>query len=192
MTKQNLWRTIKSTLIPPPILPKSPRVLFPQTIANTTAELIASFGSLDDPHEGVAYLAGTPGAYWSIVTTVIVPDAEHTHGSYQTTALANAIVVKTINDLKLQIIAQVHGHPAEWVGHSFMDDRGAFMPFEGFYSIVLPEYGRMGMLPLEKCGVHRFQSSRFVQLSADEISYAFSVVPEKIDLRGKHATNHYA
>lgn len=187
--KNNLWQIIKGIIFHHQDLPKIPRVLLPLYIADTTAEVIASFGSLRDPHEGVAYLAGIPGPDWLVVTTVIVPNAEHTQGSYRTTALANAIVVKTINDLELQIIAQVHGHPTECVGHSVMDDLGAFMPFEGFYSIVLPDYGRKGMLPLEKCGIHRFQSGQFVQIIPDEIDLTFSVNSGKVDLRGKIATD---
>lgn len=192
MSTPTIWQTIKNLFTPPTTPNLVARVLLPQDVAETTAELIASFGYLNDPHEGIAYLAGQPGADWSIVTTVIVPDAQHTRGSYRTSSLSNAQVIKTINDLGLQIIAQVHGHPADWVGHSEEDNRGAFMPFEGFFSIVLPRYGQQGMMPLEKCGIHRFNGRQFVQLTAEDIWRGFSIIPGKIDLRRKCAANTYA
>jgi hypothetical protein len=87
------------------------------------------------------------------------------------------------NDLRLQILAQVHGHPGDWVGHSAGDNRGAFMAYEGYYSVVVPNYGLQGLLPLSRCGVHRFDKGRFVRLPAEDVSKQFVVAPAWVDLR---------
>jgi len=155
----------------------------PEDITRATASFVASYGTATEPHEGIAYWAGvaTPEAW--IVTTVIAPDAITTPGSYRTSAVGNARVIQAINRHRVQLLAQVHGHPGEWVGHSAGDDGGAFMPYPGFYSIVVPAYGRHGLLPLSRCGVHRYEGDRFIQLSQEEVSRRFVLVPTAMDLR---------
>lgn len=169
---------------PAATLPASaPRMYLPENIARATASFMASYGTAAEPHEGIAYWAGvaTPEAW--IVTTVIAPDALTTPGSYRTSAVGNARVIQAINRYRLQLLAQVHGHPEEWVGHSAGDDSGAFMPYTGVYSIVVPHYSRQGFLPLSRCGVHRYEGDRFVQLSEEEVSSRFVLVPTAMDLR---------
>ncbi|MFN8592029.1 MAG: hypothetical protein U0031_11275 [Thermomicrobiales bacterium] len=144
---------------------------------------MASYGTPVEPHEGIAYWAGVATTEAWIVTTVIAPDAITTPGSYRTSAVGNARVIQAINQHHLQLLAQVHGHPEAWVGHSAGDDTGAFMPYAGFYSIVVPIYGQRGLLPLSRCGVHRYDGDRFVQLSAGEVAGQIILVPPAMDLR---------
>lgn len=160
-----------------------PCVYLPEQVARETAQLVSSYGAPDEPHEGIVYWAGLPSEDAWVITTVIAPEATTTPGSYTTSVVANAIVVSKTNDLKLQLLAQVHGHPSSWVGHSDGDNIGAFMPYEGFLSIVLPWYGQKGAIPLTKCGIHRYSMGRFVQLSREEIREQFLILPGKIDLR---------
>ena len=161
----------------------APRLYLPEDVAETTASLVATYGTLAEPHEGIAYWAGvvTPESW--MVTTVIAPDAITTPGSYRTSAVGNAQVIQAINQHHLELLAQVHGHPGDWVGHSAGDDTGAFMPYLGFYSIVVPAYGRQGLLPLSRCGVHRYDGDRFVHLTQEEVADQFVLVPTTIDLR---------
>ena len=144
---------------------------------------MATFGSMKKPHEGIVYWAGFPSPSGWTVTTVITPKAETTPGSFRTSVRANAYVVRAVNALKLQVLAQVHGHPTDWVEHSDGDNRGAFMPYDGFYSIILPWYGRRGMTSLENCGVHQFKKGGFSCLEPEEVKRRFIVVPSSIDLR---------
>lgn len=159
------------------------RIYLPTEVATATAHLLSSFCTASAQHEGIAYWAGVPTDTAWVVTTVIVPTAYTTPGSYQTTAVANAQVISKINHYHLQIVAQVHGHPGKWVEHSEGDGQGAFMPYTGFYSIVVPYYGNKGLLPLTSCGIHLFQGTHFLQLSSEEIKQQFVLVPECIDLR---------
>jgi hypothetical protein len=161
------------------------KVYLHQEVAQATAEIVASYGNSEEDHEGIAYWAGVVTDTAWVVTTVLAPEAITTRGSYNTTALANAHVISAVNKLHLQVLAQVHGHPGSWVGHSGGDNTGAFMPYTGFYSVILPFYGREGMLPLSKCGIHRFEDDGFSQLTTVEIERDFIVVPTAVDLRRK-------
>lgn len=160
-----------------------PAVFLTYEVAEETARLVASFGTSDEHHEGIVYWAGIRTPLACVVTSVLAPDATTTWGSYRTSIGANAYIVKAINDLKLQMLGQVHGHPTDWVDHSDGDNTGAFMPYDGFYSIILPWYGQRGMLPLETCGIHRFEDGFFPRLANDELQEKFTVVPTAVDLR---------
>ena len=50
------------------------------------------------------------------------------------------------------------------------------MPYDSFLSIVVPVYGKEGMLPLTQCGIHRFEKGKFRRLSNLEIITSFSIV----------------
>ena len=51
-----------------------------------------------------------------------------------------AKLVSIATDLRLQIVGQVHTHPMK-AAHSDGDEDGANIRFEGFISIVVPNYG---------------------------------------------------
>jgi hypothetical protein len=164
-------------------VPKPATVYIPEAIAEATVHVLASYGSAEQPHEGIAYWAGISADDAWVVTTVLAPQAHTTPGSFNTSAQANAQVVGEVNKLRLQILGQVHGHPGELVGHSHGDDLGAFMPYAGSLSLIAPFYGRQGILPLSHCGVHRYLDGDFVQLTEQEIEQQFVVLPAAIDLR---------
>ena len=134
-------------------------------------------------HEGVAYWAGRRITEGCLLTTCIAPAAITSRGSFETSARANARVIAYLGTVGLELIAQVHSHPGDFVGHSDGDDRRALMPYEGFLSIVVPNYGRDGMRPFTKCGVHLFESSRFRRLTVDDVERRFRVVDSFVDLR---------
>jgi len=135
------------------------------------------------PHEGVAYWAGQHVGDGVLLTTCIAPAAITTRGSFETSVCANAQVVAYLGAAQLELIAQVHSHPGDFVGHSDGDDRRALMPYEGFLSIVVPHYGREGMRPLNNCGVHLFDNSRFRRLTDAEIDMRFRVADAFKDFR---------
>lgn len=160
-----------------------PTVYLPLDVIKATAQLISNFGTPQEPHEGVAYWAGIPTEQAWVITTVLVPRAFTTPGSFNTSAVANAQVITKVNEFHLHLLAQIHGHPRDWVDHSTGDDRGAFMPYPGFYSVVVPFYGRQGLLPLSTCGIHRYESGCFRRLAMEEIERQFVTVPATLDLR---------
>lgn len=132
-------------------------------------------------HERVVYWAGVETETAWLVTTVIRPRARTTWGSFQTSVKANAEVVASLSSAGLGILAQVHTHPGAFVNHSEGDDEMAVVAFENFVSIVVPHYGRKGMLPLTKCGVHRFENRGFRRLRPEEIAASMRVVSTLID-----------
>lgn len=135
-------------------------------------------GAMDDvsAHEKVLYWAGVRTEKAWHITTCIEPELTSTWGSYHTSAVANAKVIQYLASNELELLCQVHSHPGIFVDHSDGDNEGAFMPYEGFLSIVVPFYGADGILPLKQCGVHRFQNGRFYRLTEGEIHEGFTIV----------------
>lgn len=155
-------------------------------VLENTREVLVASGGPSEKHEGVAYWAGKRAGDNSIVTTCIAPEASTTDGSFQTSSRTNAQIIMCLAQEGLELLAQVHSHPGSWVDHSRGDDKMALMPYEGFFSIVVPNYGYDGMWPLTQCGIHRFTSNRFRRLSKDEVEKAFRVTPGVLDLRTHH------
>lgn len=148
-----------------------------------TVQVLNESGVPDDPHEGVVYWAGRRIGNEAFITTCIAPAARTSDGSFATSSETNARVVISLADAQLELIGQVHSHPSELVGHSRGDDQRALMPFEGFLSVVVPNYARNGMLPLTKCGIHIFEKSHFRRLEDAEIRTRLRIVQEFTDLR---------
>lgn len=182
--KQWLDRALASLIRKGPVEASTPPTVYlPQDVAEATARLVASFGTLHEPHEGIVYWAGVPTSEAWVITTVLVPQALTTPGSYRTSAIANAQVIAKVNEFRLQLLAQIHGHPTDWVDHSAGDDRGAFMPYPGFYSLVVPWYGQRGLLPLCLCGIHRYENGSFRRMTVEEVDQHFVVMPGSVDFR---------
>lgn len=118
-------------------------------------------------HEGVAYLFGHSDGETTIVLGAIRPDAETTSGSFNISSAAVARVVRKINDLGLQLVGQAHSHPVQ-AFHSDGDEIGARIAYQGFVSIVVPDYGRR--LPAtDGWAVYFFRDGRFIQLGRDDV-----------------------
>jgi proteasome lid subunit RPN8/RPN11 len=92
-------------------------------------------------HEGVAYLIGQVIEDRTIAIAAICPKATTTIGSFSVTSKDMAHVIRTANKLKLHVVGQVHSHPLD-AFHSGGDDTGANIAYQGYVSIVLPQYGR--------------------------------------------------
>ncbi len=149
-----------------------------------TTSLLRTFRDRTGQHEGIVYWAGVemPAQWW--ILSCIRPEAETTQGSYRTSALSNSRAILAANQHGLHLLAQIHSHPGHWVDHSDGDHAGAFMPFEGFLSIVVPLYATQGMIPLASCGVHRFEHGEFRRLSDKEVDRLFHIVPVELNIHG--------
>ena len=132
----------------------------------------------DSKTEELVYWAGVQDGDVANVTAVIIPKTDTRNLGVRTTHLANFHFVRTINRLGLIQIAQVHTHPGSWVDHSFGDDQNAAFKVDGLLSIVVPDYGESGMIPLTTCGVHRYQNRKFIRLSDTYILKHFNVDAE--------------
>ena len=174
-------RKRKQPYAPPP----PPRVVLHESVLPSSLSWLREAHDERSAHEGIIYWAGKSfGTHW-IVTTCIAPQATTTRGSFMTSAVSNAEVISFLASQELELFAQVHSHPGEWVDHSDGDSEGAFMPYQHFLSIVAPRYGQAGIWPLTQCGVHRFEAGRFRRLANVEVNATFSLVAAAKDLRRK-------
>lgn len=105
-------------------------------------------------HEGVAFLLGHTDGTRSLGLQAVRPRAVTTPGSFHVPAVEMARVIQAAGRLDLQVIAQVHTHPGD-AYHSDGDEDGANIGFDGFVSVVIPDYG--GRLPsLEGSAIYHF------------------------------------
>jgi proteasome lid subunit RPN8/RPN11 len=171
-------------------------LVIPERILEVTSEWLRRAGKNGVPHEGVTYLAGTlDGVNGATVTTCLAPEAETAPSWYSTSAVANAAVVAWVREHKLDYLGQVHSHPGTRVGHSNWDERHAFMPMEGTWSIVVPNYARDGMKTLSDCGVHRMENGAYRRLLRREVAALLTIggelvdgLPAFVDFGGPHGT----
>jgi hypothetical protein len=165
-----------------------PKLIIPEDICEHTIRGLRSHSPGTEDHEGVVYWAGHTlnAVNAQIVTTCLVPDAETSPGSFHIPPAADAKVVHQIHENSISGIGLVHSHPSAWTSHSPGDDQGAGLVFDGFYSVIVPSYGADGMLPIERCGIHRYENNQFHELDDSSISEQFEIVqspPQFIDTR---------
>ena len=165
-----------------------PTVVVPKAVCEATCDGLRSHSPTYEDHEGVVYWAGTEFGESStlmLVTTCIVPEASTGPGHFEVSALANMRVTETVHEHDIGVLATVHSHPGSSTVHSGTDENEAFFPYDGSYSIVVPEYAHKGMLPLTSCGIYRYEMDQFRRLDTPEITESFTVhsAPNFIDTR---------
>lgn len=118
-------------------------------------------------HEGICYLLGQTDGFTTLAVAAIRPEASTTERSFDVAAPAMARVVRSAVDLGLQVVGQVHTHPAS-AYHSSGDEVGARIAYAGYASLVLPDYGRR--LPrLEGAAAYMYRAQRQFALLQIEI-----------------------
>lgn len=150
---------------------------------NALERLLPTFRGPDGAHEGICFLCGYESSITTVYLTAIAPNADHGSRHVCCSEEQIAAVTKTARQHGIGLLAQVHSHPSGATGHSLGDDEMVFMPFEGMLSIVVPDYCRFGLRPLDSLGVHQYQDGRWVLCSRESISANFTVVPTLQDLR---------
>lgn len=125
-------------------------------------------------HEGVAFLYGKTDGTETLITGVFRPQARTTRGSFAVSTLAMAKVVEAVCDLGLEVIGQIHSHPT-LAGHSKGDEDGARIAYDGFVSLVLPNYAR-DLPSLEGMAIYMYRDGEFDELE-DE---ALLIIPGSI------------
>jgi hypothetical protein len=146
-----------------------------------SAELLASFTKVH-PSEGVVYWFGFDQGKRSVVTTLMVPDADTSWGCVSTTPEANAEVLTSVVGTPLVLIGQAHSHPGRFVRHSDVDDRQTFPRFEGAISVVVPHFAKKG-INLSQCGIHRFIAGRYCRIRRGSLTDHLEVLPAEKDFR---------
>jgi hypothetical protein len=130
-----------------------------------TESILKEYGSIEPSHEGIVLWAGRKNDNKIIINSAIAPDTDSsgTHIIIKPESMVKFITF--LSDNKLTYVGQIHSHPGSWVGHSTGDNDLTCFKREGLISIVAPNYGLNGILPLSKCGVHRFMNGNFTLLT---------------------------
>jgi proteasome lid subunit RPN8/RPN11 len=145
--------------------------------------LLPTYRDADGSHEGISFLCGYETNGVTLYTTTIAPTADHGYGHVRCSEEDIAAVTKAAREHGLGLLAQVHTHPGGATGHSVGDDEMVFMPFEGMLSIVVPDYGRFGLRPLDSLGVHQYQDGHWVLCERGSTRTNFTILPTVRDLR---------
>lgn len=158
-----------------PIEPPHPRrVVLTAACSNALQASLAP--EITQQHEGIIYLLGQTDGHTSLIVAAFRPRATTTKGSFHVGETAMRPVVEAATAAGLQVVGQLHTHPGE-AYHSAGDETGTLIRFNGFVSIVLPDYGTR--LPsIAGAAVYMFSSGdrRFVQLSLTDVS----ILPERL------------
>ena len=125
--------------------------------------------------EGIAYMLGQSDGTTTLIVSIVRPQAQTTWGSFEVSSSAMAQIVRKSASLGLHVAGQAHTHPGE-AYHSKGDEEGARIAYEGYVSIVLPDYGRL--LPeLDGMAAYMFRTNNnFVPIYPDRIT----IVPGEI------------
>lgn len=130
-------------------------------VTATESSLVQQKGP-DGPHEGMVFWGGRESPGQTSYLAAATPETESGWGHVRANESQVSAVVQAFRRAGLGLLAQVHSHPGRDARHSIGDDEMIFMPFEGMVSIVVPLYGRTGMRPLSKCGIHQYRGDRWV------------------------------
>lgn len=154
---------------------RSLHYVVPGKAVHDTERVLRAYGSEPYPREGFAYWGGSRTKSGFEVKSVIAPRLDANFAGVRISAESNSRVVQALCEYSIVELAQVHSHPGGWVDHSRGDDLMAPFKVEGLVSIVVPDFCRRGMLPIEICGVHRFEGGRFVRLSSGHVKRSFII-----------------
>lgn len=150
-------------------------------VIDYTINILREYGTRKCPAEGLVYWAGEINSDTINITAAIAPETDSSRHGIRTSNESNARFVEFICDHGLEYIAQVHSHPGTWVDHSTVDNEETAFRSEGLISIVVPNFGKDGMLPLTNCGMHRFNKGKFIRLNNKYIKKHFSMTKYQTD-----------
>jgi len=171
----------------PEKFPDQLQYIVDRDVIEFTEKILLDYGQKKPSNEGLVYWCGKKDKSRIYINSVIAPKADSYESRVSTNYESNARFVRELSKNKIIQIGQVHSHPGEWVGHSQGDDEWAAFKVKGLLSIVVPSYAEAGMLPLHKCGIHRFDDNKFIRLSDKYVKKRFKIVNNAshilIDLR---------
>ena len=137
-----------------------------------------------DWRESAAVWAGTMTGVDSFVTSVSfhheLCDDRGGPLSLELTEDAKFALYQTLRDQNLKLISLIHTHPEDWVGLSLVDQNNQLCSRIGFWSLVVPRYGRYPW-DLSAFGVHVKGNEGWVQLSAADAKERVQVREEQND-----------
>ena len=158
-------------------------------VIEATERILLEYRNLKPSNEGFVYWAGNIKENTFYINALVAPKTDSDERRVTIPPIENFYYTKSLVANKLVHIGQVHSHPEDWVGHSEGDNLWASFKSEGLISIVVPNYGKDGMLPFRACGFHRFQVGDFYRLSNKYVHHNFEIVDDNaiiIDLRKRY------
>jgi len=164
------------------------RYFISNEVLDFTNFVLREYGSINPSHEGLILWAGRKLDNRTIINSAIAPDTDSsaTHIIVKPESMVQFITYLSKNNLIY--MGQVHTHPGNWVGHSTGDNELSCFKRDGLLSFVVPNYGLQGILPLRKCGVHRFMDDNFTMLSQQYVNKRIKILridTKLIDLRNR-------
>lgn len=157
-------------------------------VIKATEIILLDYYNKKPSNEGFVYWAGKIEGNIFHINALVAPKTDSDAGRVTIPSTENFYYTKALATNNLVHIGQVHSHPEGWVGHSEGDNLWAAFKNEGLISIVVPNYGRDGMLPFKNCGFHRFHDQEFYRLSNKYVKRSFKIIdnePLIIDLRNR-------
>jgi proteasome lid subunit RPN8/RPN11 len=157
-------------------------VYVPRPIIKKTAKYLRWYGK--QYYEGLLFWSGIQTTSEDIfVTTCIYPRITScSAGHARMDAIMGAEVISETRRRGLIVLAQVHSHPGP-AFHSGTDNCYPFVFSEGFFSIVVPYFGKRGMDPLWKCRVYRYgRDEKWHELVKKDIQRTFLVMDQEVRL----------
>lgn len=145
---------------PPPC-----RIIMTESSVNAMQSCMAP--EIDLGHEGIAYLLGLTNGVSTVVVGAIRPDSHTTIGSFGVSSVSMARVVRAATNVGLQVVGQIHTHPRS-AFHSDGDDDGARIAYDGYISIVVPNYGR-DLPSFRGAAVYFYRNNNFSPLGAKSL-----------------------
>src|ERR1022692_3189712 len=147
------------------------RILISRSIFDTTLSKLAKRSS--GWRESAGIWAGTISGDDATVTNLYLHhelcDDRGRAYSLELTEEAKFALYRTLAASGLKLIALIHTHPENWVGLSPIDERNQICSRIGFYSLVVPWYGRKPA-QLSSLGFHVRGDSGWQRIPASHIS----------------------
>jgi hypothetical protein len=139
-----------------------PRVILTESCLHAMRSCMVP--EIEHGHEGIAYLLGLTNGVSTVIVGAIRPESHTTIGSFNVSSVAMARVVRAASNVGLQVVGQIHTHP-QGAFHSGGDEDGARIAYDGYISIVVPDYGRE--LPsLRGSAIYVYRDHAFSPLAA--------------------------
>lgn len=142
------------------------RLFLPSEIWQRSLRVVRAYGR--QRSEALVFWGGVPLAGGVLVTGLYLPRHPAQGARVRIEPDAARWLLRGLRERDEKLVGQVHSHPDEGF-HSSGDDRGATSFHPGFWSIVVPRYGR-GVGAVTSCAVHEFDGQGFVSLDAAAIA----------------------
>lgn len=151
------------------------KYIIPNKAIMYTEKVLRDYGKKRPSNEGLVYWAGRRDGDIIRVELVIAPRTDSAARRVMTSPESNMKMIQVLDKHNMIHLGQVHSHPGSWVDHSEGDDEYAAFKINGLLSLVVPSYCKDGMMPIETCGMHRFERDHFIRFTDEYVREHFFI-----------------